>query len=61
MGHVLKALGSKLWAAGDKLRAEGNKLWAAGVLEVYGNVTIEWKSSTHCVVDGTNEYTEEMR
>jgi len=37
------------------------KLLAEGVLEAYGNVTIKWKSSTHCVVDGTDEYTEEMR
>jgi hypothetical protein len=28
-------------------------------LESYGNVTIEWKSVTHCVVNGVDEYTEE--
>ena len=40
----------KLWAEGDKLRAEGAKLWAEGsklwadaILEVYGNIKLEWK------------------
>ena len=51
----------KLWAEGNKLWAEGDKLWAEGVIEAYGNVTIEWKTNTHCVVDGTDEYTEETR
>ena len=54
----LWAEGDKLWAEGDKLRAEGAKLWAEGVIEAYGNVTIEWKSSTHCIVNGSDEYTE---
>ena len=57
-GDKLRAEGDKLWAEGDKLRAEGDKLWAEGVIEAYGNVTIEWKSSTHCIVDGTDEYKE---
>ena len=60
-GNKLLAEGDKLWAEGNKLRAEGNKLWAEGVIEAYGNVTIEWKTNTHCVVDGTDEYTEETR
>ena len=37
-------LRNKLWAEGDKLRAEGDKLWAEGILEVYGNIKIEWKT-----------------
>ena len=48
-GDKLWAEGSKLWAEGSKLRAEGDKLWAEGdklwaeaILEVYGNIKIEW-------------------
>jgi len=43
-GNKLRAEGNKLWAEGDKLRAEGNKLWAEGILEVYGNIKLEWKN-----------------
>ena len=57
-GDKLRAEGDKLWAEGDKLWAEGDKLWAESVIEAYGNVTIEWQTSTHCVIDGTDEYTE---
>ena len=39
----LRAEGDKLWAEGNKLRAEGDKLWAEGILEVYGNIQLEWK------------------
>lgn len=60
-GSKLKAEGDKLWAEGGKLWAEGDKLWAEAVIEAYGNVTIEWESGTRCVVDGTDEYTEETR
>lgn len=49
----------KLWAEGDKLRAEGDKLWAEGVIEAYGNVTIEWTSYNHCIVNGTDEFKAE--
>jgi hypothetical protein len=52
----LRAEGNKLWDEGDKLRAEGNKLraegdklWAEGriqlastILDVLGNVKMEW-------------------
>ena len=57
----LMAEGDKLMADGNKLWAKGSKLWEDGILEEYGNVPIEWISATHCVVDGTDEYTEEMR
>lgn len=57
-GDRLRAEGSKLWAEGSKLRADGDKLWAEGVIEAYGNVPIEWKSSTHCIVDRKDEYHE---
>ena len=43
-GDKLWAEGSKLRAEGDKLRAEGDKLWAEGILEVYGNIELEWKN-----------------
>jgi len=39
----LRAEGDKLWAEGDKLRAEGDRLWAEGIIEVYGNIKLEWK------------------
>ena len=52
----LRAEGDKLRAEGYKLRAEGDKLWVEAVLEAYGNVTIEWKSETYCIVDGKDEY-----
>ncbi len=56
-GAKLRAEGDKLWAEGDKLSAEcaklraegaklsaeGDKLWAEGVLEVYGNIRLEWE------------------
>ena len=42
-GDKLRAEGDKLWAEGDKLRAEGNKLWAEAIIEVYGNIKLEWK------------------
>ena len=32
----------KLLAEGNKLRAEGNKLWAEAILEVHGNIYLEW-------------------
>jgi hypothetical protein len=50
---------TKLRAEADRLNTEGNALWAEAVLEAYGNVPIEWKSATHCVVNGVDEYTEE--
>jgi hypothetical protein len=43
-GAKLRAEGAKLWAEGDKLWAEGDKLWAEGIIEVYGNIRIEWKN-----------------
>jgi len=50
-GSKLCAEGSKLWAEGNKLCAEGSKLWAEGnklwaeaILEVYGNIKMEWEN-----------------
>ena len=42
-GDKLRAEGDKLRAEGNKLWAEGDKLWAEGILEAYGNITLEWK------------------
>ena len=41
-GGKLWAEGGKLWAEGDRLRAEGDKLWAEAILEVHGNIILEW-------------------
>lgn len=36
--------GDKLRAEGSKLWAEGNKLWAEAILQVHGNIKLEWKN-----------------
>ena len=43
-GCRLFAEGNKLRAEGDKLLAECDKLWAEGIIEAYGNITMEWKN-----------------
>ncbi len=43
-GDKLRADGDKLWADGAKLRADGDKLWAEAILEVHGNIKLEWKN-----------------
>ena len=48
--------GDKLCAEGNKLCAEGDKLWAETILAVCGNVTMNWKSETECVVDGKHTF-----
>ena len=64
-GNKLRAEGNKLWAEGYKLYAEGNKLyaegyklWAEAVIEVHGNITMEWKSLAHCVLGTGEEFTD---
>ncbi len=42
--NKLRAEAQKLWAEADKLWAEGDILWADAVLEVYGNIEMEWKN-----------------
>lgn len=42
-GDKLKAEGDKFWAEGAKLRAEGAKLWAEAILEIKGNIKLEYK------------------
>ena len=49
---------SFVWKIRLSFYAEGDKLWAEGILAHYGDVTIQWKSSTHCIVDETEEFTE---
>ena len=55
-GNKLCAEGNKLRAEGNKLCAEGDKLWAETILAVCGNVTMNWKSETECVVDGKHTF-----
>ena len=43
-GDKRRAEGDNLWAEGDKRRAEGAKRWAEAIIEVYGNITVEWKN-----------------
>jgi len=43
-GDELQVEGEKLQAKGNKLRAKGNRLWAETILEVYGNIKVEWKN-----------------
>ena len=55
-GDKLWAEGAKLWAEGAKLRAEGDKLWACAILEIKGNIKIEWgwvleKSAYRCKLE----------
>jgi hypothetical protein len=26
------------------MRAEGNKMWAEAIIEIYGNIKLEWKN-----------------
>jgi hypothetical protein len=42
-GDKLSAEGEKLWMEGDKLSAEGDKLWAEAIIEVYGNIEVQWE------------------
>ena len=58
-GDMLRAEGTTIRAKGTTLWAEGATLWAEGVRAAYGNVTIEWKSDTSCLIDGTDEFKEE--
>jgi hypothetical protein len=55
-GGKLYAEGGKLYAEGGKLYAEGDKLWAEAILEVYGNIKLEWKSGTHCILETGEEF-----
>jgi hypothetical protein len=57
-GNKLRAEGDKLRAEGNKLWAEGNKLWAEAIIECHGNIKLEWKSPTHCVLETGEEFTE---
>ena len=55
----LRAEGDKLRAEGDKLWAEGDKLWAEAILDVRGNVTVDWKNDGSCVLGTGEVFTKE--
>lgn len=40
----LRAESNRLKAESDKLWAESDKLWAEAIIEVYGNIKLEWKN-----------------
>ena len=42
-GAKLRAEGDKLSAEGAKLRAEGDNVWACAIIEIRGNITLEWE------------------
>ncbi|OQA38461.1 MAG: hypothetical protein BWY51_00927 [Parcubacteria group bacterium ADurb.Bin316] len=42
--NKLRAEARKFWAESDKLYAEADILWTSAVLEVYGNIEMEWKN-----------------
>jgi hypothetical protein len=50
-GNKLYAEGNKLYAEGFKLYAEGDKLWAEAIIEVHGNIKLEWKPNGDCVLE----------
>ena len=50
-GDKLYAEGNKLYAEGFKLYAEGDKLWAEAIIEVHGNIKLEWKPNGDCVLE----------
>ena len=44
------------WKKRAKLRAEGDKLWAEAIIEIKGNIQIEWtwvpeKQSSRCTLE----------
>ena len=41
-GNKLRVEGDKLRAEGNKLYTEGDKLWMKAVMEIKGNITMEW-------------------
>ena len=43
-GAKMRAEGAKMRAEGSKMRAEGDKMWAEAVIEIYGNIKLEWKN-----------------
>src|SRR3990170_376672 len=43
-GNKLYAEGNNLHAEGRKLYAEGDILWAEAIIELHGNIKMEWKN-----------------
>ena len=59
---TLYAEGNKLKAEGSKLKAEGDKLWAEAIIEVYGNIKIEWsynKDKQVCKLENGEVYEQD--
>ncbi len=46
-GNKLRSEGKKLWADGDKLMDGGSRLRAEGILEEFGNISLDWKNYNH--------------
>ena len=42
--NKLRAEGAKLWAGGDKL-------WAEAILQVHGDITLQWREDGSCVLE----------
>jgi hypothetical protein len=57
-GRKLYVEGDKLWAEGDKLWAEGDKLFIEAVIEVHGNIKMEWKGGD-CILENGEIYKAE--
>ena len=58
-GNRLRAESGKLYAEGNRLRAEGQILWANAIIEVHGNIKLEWKAWNYCVLETGEEFKEE--
>ena len=50
-GYKLREEGYKLKAEGDKLWANGNTLWTEAILEVHGNIKLEWMPNGDCKLE----------
>ena len=40
-----------IWKIRLSLRAEGDRLWAEAILEMYGNIRIEWRNYNSTKMD----------
>lgn len=47
-GHKLHVEAHKLCAKGDKLHAEGDLIFISQIIETYGNIDMEWKTTSEC-------------
>ena len=50
--HVMYAKADKIWAECRRLEAEAEKQWCDAILNVYGNVTINWqRAGSECLLE----------